>query len=138
MSRSGYRDDCDGWYHVRWRGAVASSIRGKRGQQFLRDLVEALDAMPVKRLARNVFEQDGEVCTIAALGKRRGIDMSNWDAEYTDNDAIAEAFGVARPLVLEIEDENDNAGPWKGESPEERWVRMRGWVASLITNLKGA
>ena len=34
MSRSGYTDECDGWELVRWRGAVNSAIRGKRGQAF--------------------------------------------------------------------------------------------------------
>jgi hypothetical protein len=48
MSRSQYIDDCDdNWQLIRWRGMVASAIRGKRGQQFLKDLLAALDAMPV-------------------------------------------------------------------------------------------
>ena len=47
MSRSGYSDDIDdNWAHIMWRGRVASSIRGKRGQAMLRELLAALDAMP--------------------------------------------------------------------------------------------
>ena len=54
MSRSGYTDyddsDFANWNHIRWRGQVASATRGKRGQQFFRDLIAALDAMPTKVL----------------------------------------------------------------------------------------
>lgn len=52
MSRSGYSDDYDGdnWDLIRWRGAVTSAIRGKRGQAFLREALAALDAMPEKQL----------------------------------------------------------------------------------------
>jgi hypothetical protein len=45
MSRSGYSDDCSGRELVLWRGAVASALRGRRGQAFLRELVDALDAV---------------------------------------------------------------------------------------------
>jgi hypothetical protein len=41
MSRSGYSDDCDGWALIRWRGAVNSAIKGRRGQQALREIVAA-------------------------------------------------------------------------------------------------
>ena len=45
MSRSGYSDDCDTWPLICWRGAVASALRGRRGQQFLIELRDALDAI---------------------------------------------------------------------------------------------
>jgi hypothetical protein len=54
MSRSGYSDDHSEWDLIRWRGAVASAIRGKRGQAFLRELLVALDAMPVSIDLRRV------------------------------------------------------------------------------------
>lgn len=42
MSRSGYTDDCDDqWALIRWRGAVNSAIKGKRGQQALRGRLDA-------------------------------------------------------------------------------------------------
>lgn len=50
MSRSGYCDDGEnGWATICWRGAVKSALRGKRGQSFLLELAEAMDAMPTKR-----------------------------------------------------------------------------------------
>lgn len=33
MSRSGYSDDCESqWSWIKWRGQVASTINGKKGQ----------------------------------------------------------------------------------------------------------
>ncbi len=63
MSRSGYSDDLDSWALIRWRGQVASAIRGRRGQAVLRDLLAALDAMPEKALVASELETpQGEVC----------------------------------------------------------------------------
>lgn len=46
MSRSGYSDDIDQWDLICWRGAVASAIRGKRGQAFLLEMWKAMTALP--------------------------------------------------------------------------------------------
>lgn len=130
MSRSGYCDDYDDqWSLIRWRGAVASSIRGRRGQAFLRELIEALDAMPEKRLIVRELVAGGNVCAIGSVGLRRGLDMSQLDPE--DSETIAKAFGIADPLVREIEWMNDEV--FDEETPEERWQRMRSWA---VSNLK--
>lgn len=129
MSRSGYSDDGGDWATIRWRGQVASATRGRRGQVMLRDLLDALDAMPVKRLIKNDLQADGEVCAIGALGLKRGLDMTEIDPEVPEE--VAEAFDIARPLACEIVYENDEA-TWDDETPEERWVRMRKWVAAQI------
>lgn len=129
MSRSGYSDDCDDpWGLIRWRGAVASSIRGKRGQAFLRELVEALDAMPDKRLIPNDLEHAGNVCAIGSVGLMRGVDMTGLDPDEPDQ--IAATFGIASPLVQEIEFLNDEA--YYGSTAEGRWRFMRNWAASHI------
>lgn len=129
MSRSGYIDDMeDNWQMIKWRGMVASSIRGKRGQQFLKELLVALDAMPVKELIEHELEQDGEVCAIGALGKARGIDMSKIDPE--DPTQVAGAFNIAECLAQEVVFENDEQ--CSHETSEQRWVSMRRWVASKI------
>ena len=131
MSRSGYSDgwDVENWSMIRWRGAVASSIRGKRGQALLREVLEALDAMPEKRLVANVLEQGGEVCALGSLGVKRGLELQGVDPE--DYSQVSGLFGVAEPLIQEIEYENDEGG-WGQETPEARWERMRRWVASQI------
>lgn len=130
MSRSGYSDDTDQWDLIRWRGAVTSAIRGKRGQQFFRDLLAALDAMPEKRLIADELETpEGNVCAIGALGKARGVDMREIDPENYDR--VANVFGIAAPLAQEVVYMNDEGGSWK-ETPEQRFYRVRGWVARQI------
>jgi len=126
MSRSGYTDDDEGL--GLWRGQVASAIRGKRGQAFLRELLDALDAMPEKRLIRDELRKDGAVCAIGAVGAKRGIELEALDPE--DYDKLAEVFGIARQLVQEIEWMNDEV-VWNA-SPEARWHRVRDWCAENV------
>jgi hypothetical protein len=128
--RSGYSDDCDQWDLIRWRGAVESAIRGKRGQAALREMLSALDAMPDKRLIADELEDaDGEVCGLGALGKARGLDMAVVDPE--DRESVAKAFGIAEALAAEIMNVNDD---WldRRATPEQRWEVVRRWVASKI------
>ena len=167
MSRSGYSDDLDTWDLIRWRGAVKSAIRGKRGQALLREIAAALDAMPVKELAaESLVTADGDYCTLGAVGAARGIDLTLLDPE--DPDQVARAFGVAEALVKEIVFHNDEhveedlwvdievCGPMRPYYPdfgchhrtvrvpneraaEQRWSYMRAWVARhLINNNEGA
>ena len=84
MSRSGYSDDFDDNGQLAcYRGVIASATRGKRGQKFFRDLVMALDAMPIKRLVNNELETtDGEVCALGALGKKQIAGA--WEKNVTD------------------------------------------------------
>ena len=127
MSRSGYIEDGDdNWSLIRWRGAVKSAIKGQRGQQLLRELAGALDAMPVKELIADDLVRDGEYCALGVVGAFRGIDMSNIDAY--DCDEVAEIFGIAPALAAEIEFRNDEAG-FFDESGSRRWSRMRRWVS---------
>lgn len=130
MSRSGYSEDLDdNWQLIRWRGMVASAIRGKRGQKFLTDLLGALDAMPEKRLISDDLEAHGEVCAIGALGRARGINMQHIDPECPDQ--VASVFDIAECLAQEVVYENDE-GSWYDETPEKRWIRMRAWVQSKV------
>lgn len=139
MSRSGYaEDEGDGALNV-WRGAVASALRGRRGQAFLREMRDAMDAMPEKRLAAEVLaEPDGEVCAMGTVVMRRGLDVSDVDPD--DYEIVAERLGLAEAMVREIAYLNDEHG-WiwdaqartgRMETPEERWARMREWVERQI------
>lgn len=132
MSRSGYSDDCDGWALIRWRGAVASAIRGKRGQAFLREALAALDAIEDKRLiAGELVDHKGEFCTLGAVGKCRGLDLKTID--YDDRESVAAAFGIPVALAAEIMFENDDDyWPRSGKEAEIRWSQMRAWVAKQI------
>ena len=130
MSRAGYSDDIDHWALIRWRGQVASAMKGKRGQAFLRELIDALDAMPEKRLIAGELQEGGNVCAIGSVGARRGLDMSGLDPH--DPETLSGAFGIAHQLVREIEFMNDEAVCWN-ETDEQRWSRMRAWA---VENLK--
>lgn len=134
MSRCGYSEDLDQWDLIRWRGAVASSIRGKRGQAFLRELLAALDAMPVKALiVGDLKDATGQVCTLGSIGVARGLDVDKLDPD--DYEGLSMTFGIAEPLVREIEFENDECA--QRHTPEMRWQRMRDWVASKIAGEVG-
>lgn len=165
MSRHGYVefDGDDALAEGRWRGAVRSALRGKRGQAFFRELIESLDAMPEKALAPHSFTRGGEVCALGSVALKRGIDVSDfepgegeddWDDEI-DHDALAKIFGIAPVMVREIMYENDECDQWHWEdtgdvveggvrygetrkvrhddTPAERWKRMRAWA---VRNLR--
>ncbi|MDR7283530.1 hypothetical protein J2X84_002354 [Pseudomonas corrugata] len=141
MSRSGYSDDCGGWGLICWRGAVRSALKGKRGQAFLLELRDAMDAMPDKRLVTDTLEADGQFCTLGVIGAKRGLDMESIDSHCRES--VSQAFGIAEAMAAEIVFENDEhpghyendsegRGRWVAESPERRWHRMRTWVESNI------
>ena len=158
MSRADYSDDCDDpLQQGRWRAAVNSAMRGRRGQAFLREALAALDAMPDKQLVaghlvvdgwqgpwsgdevivggdvlvdrRGVPMPMGSVCLLGAVGSARRMDMTGLDPD--DMDSVAPAFGIADAMAREIVYWNDEGGPGC-ESPEHRWQRMREWVAAQI------
>lgn len=130
MSRSNYSDDLDQWDLIRWRGQVASAIRGRRGQRLLIDLIAALDALPEKVLiTEELINSDGDYCALGAVGARRGIDMAQLDPE--ESETVAEAFDIADQLAREITYINDECGR-HGETPQERWQRVRNWAVRQI------
>jgi hypothetical protein len=162
VSRSGYVDDmCDEWALIRYRGAVASAIRGKRGQAFLREMLAALDAMPEKRLTAGALVFDGQpdipwnpypqedvivggdqlvtgrgeavrVGDVCAMGcLGRARGAKMDDVDAHDPPQVAGLFGIAEALAREIAYVNDE--DWYGaESPERRFARVRKWIVGNI------
>lgn len=134
MSRSGYSDDCE---NVQlWRQAVKRATNGYFGQHLLTKLRDALDAMPVKRLiAGDIKNSRGEVCALGALDPNA---PSYDDDEYGHRDKLAAHFKVAPALAAEIVYMNDEYD-WRtaGETPEQRWTRMRAWVQTQIVPSEG-
>lgn len=135
MSRSGYSYDHDQWDLIRWRGAVASAFRGARGQAFLREALETLDALPEKRLLYGFEVREGCSCLLGSVALRRGMSPAEINplddlAEY-DREQVAELFGLADAMTAEIMFMNDE-GTVRSETPEERFQRMRAWVVSKI------
>lgn len=127
MSRSGYVDDMDDILELgRYRGQVKSAIRGKRGQAFLRELADAMDAMSEKILITGeLINAEGDCCVIGVVCKSRGLDVSDVDVEEPEQ--VGELVGIACQMAAEIEYENDE-GSWLSETPQQRWKRMRRWV----------
>jgi hypothetical protein len=168
MSRHGYVefDGDDPLMEGRWRGAVRSALRGKRGQAFFRELIEALDAMPVKALAPHSFTRGGEVCALGSVALKRGVDVSEYEpaddsdeyVDLVDADALSRVFGIAPVMVREIMYENDECDQWHWEDdgsvvrhgvrhgetrkyrtyelPTERWQRMRAWAVRNLREQK--
>lgn len=131
MSRSGYSDDAeDNWSLICWRGAVASALRGKRGQAFLRETVAALDALPEPVLITDELVAEGAFCTLGAVGNARGTPLSTVDPD--DHEAVASLFGIPHSLACEIMWENDEGR--YGETPRARWERMRQWAVSHLAS----
>ena len=135
MSRSGYVYDMeDQWQHICWRGAVTSALRGKRGQAFLNEMLDAMDALPEKKLVANeLATADGAVCAIGAVGKARGIDMTGIDPENSER--VAALFSIPDALAREIVYTNDDC--FYRETPEQRFASMRGWIKNQIWNARG-
>lgn len=138
MSRSGYSDDYDNWANIKWRGQVASAIRGKRGQQFLRDLIDALDNLPVKVLITEDLYRGQYYCAIGAVGLKRKVNMAGLDPH--DTESVAGRFDIADQLVREVVYENDECGWDYGrngrETPRQRWERMRAWAVARLNKEK--
>lgn len=136
MNRSGYIDDLDSddiLAYGRWRAQVKNAIRGKRGQAFLRELAQIMDATPPeqRRLVKNqLINKQGECCTIGVVCKARGVDVSRIDIE--DPSAVGAAVGIAYQLAAEIEFVNDQCESRINETPEQRWERMRKWIEVRI------
>ena len=129
MSRSGYSDGCDSWDLIRWRGAVASAIRGKRGQAFLSEMVEALDALPAPRLISDkLVNECGDCCAIGSVALRREIETAEIDPY--DRCYVARVFGISEALAAEIAYKNDEH--FTIETPEQRFARVRAWVVSKL------
>lgn len=104
--------------------------------------------------------KDGDVCAFGAVGRARGIDMP---ASWIDDDAedmtyeVTRLFGTTDALSREIMYVNDECGigrlvplpnvrrggwdcfcyKYLPETPEERFVRVRAWVASCLKQGQG-
>lgn len=92
MSRFPEADEYDPFAQGRWEANVERSIKGRKGQQALRDLRDALLAMPEKRLIRDEFATpDGEVCAIGAAvaykrAQAKGIPITEAAKELAQED----------------------------------------------------
>ena len=142
MSRSGYSDECE--HPHLYRGSVDRAMGGKRGQRALRDIVSALDAMPVKELLAGSFSRGGGSCTLGALADARGVDVSDLERdtetdpyyqEEVDSWTVGKRLDIAPAMAAEVMFVNDEAPRRTAfgrsddfETPAGRWERMRKWA----------
>jgi len=116
MSRSGYCEydgDEDQWAMIRWRGAVASAFRGKKGQSFLKEMLSAMEAMPEKKLYANILSCEKGDCAMGTVVRSRGLDVNNIDPE--DYSSVAHVLGINKKLAQEIAYMNDENWYWTYE-----------------------
>lgn len=138
-----------------WDANCRRSIRGKAGQQALREFETALLALPEKRLIRGALvNSDGDVCAIGCYGRYKGLDLSKFDPEY-DSDDVGIAAGMPRLLAWSVVALNDITldvvwevaeGPLnrydatyqggipliRDMAPEERYDKVLAWVRAHI------
>jgi len=141
VSRSGYNeyDDGDDNAITLYRGRVGNAIKGERGQAFLRELVAALDAMPVKELAADVLVADGQCCAIGAVAIARGYDpatLPTHDAICDDAEPLANIMGISETLTREIMFWNDDDRYRSAVTDATRWTRMRRWAVENLRRAK--
>lgn len=136
-----------------WQQAVRNAIRGRKGQAILRELREALLALPQPRLISGSVAYEGEVCAIGALAASRltkgPIKLTEWfvstgSREIGSLEELEERFGnwiddeigtvelgmsmgLTRALAWGISYENDE-GTWNTETPEQKYQRVLAWV----------
>lgn len=67
---------------------------------------------------------------MGAIGRARGVDMTKLDPECPEQ--VAKTFSIATAMTKEIVYENDEGGPYMGESDEQRFRRMRAWIVKQI------
>lgn len=134
---------------------VERSLKGKRGQALLREIEEALLAMPEKRLRQGIVCRAGEVCTLGAVavhrlvkkGKSRAEALAEIEAEAKEAGQVAEddwdssedetfdflraLIGIkSHPLAWTLVYENDEA---HAPTPEALYDRMLKWVRARLT-----
>lgn len=147
MSRSSYSDDFGEDFPNQlelYRANVARSMRGRAGQARLRELRDALLALPVKELHESVFArgtaEHPQVCALGAWALRRaGGDPVSAAAlvpsDADDGDTAHELAPLGWPdlVVRDIIYENDLGGYRNAlETPAERYTRVLAWVESQI------
>ena len=137
MSRSGYVDDLDyenvGLQNL-YSANLKRTLRGKRGQAFLREMASAMDAMPVKALIVGDLVRDGAACALGSVAIARGLDVSEVDEE--DAEAVGKLLGISESLAREVAFQNDDDFDYvPNETDEARWKRMRRWIDEHIVEL---
>lgn len=90
---------------------------------FCTELIEALDALPVKVLIRDNYEHNCEFCALGSWGRFRGFDIAELSFEH-----ISYITGLDITFVGNLAKENDG---FEG-TYEERWAYMRNYAQQML------
>ena len=167
VSRSGYYDDgdCDSTEDFlrmcAWTGNVRRHLGGRRGQAFLWELYQALEALPQHELITGALvDRTGACCSLGAVAVARGVPVpeelgvaafDEFGAVLEDSDFYDAASGlldIHEMMAREVMYQNDDcdefhyvpgppsdrygSAPRREETPAERWQRMREWVVGRL------
>ncbi len=117
----------------RYEAAKRSTLRGRRGQAFLRELVAALDALPQPELSEGALgdQRTGCVCALGAVALAQGqsfADLAKDDGNGSPDEA-AEWYSISPTLANEIISANDD---WRDGNTVDvrrsRWRHVRAWA----------
>jgi hypothetical protein len=146
MSRSNYTEDDEfpGQFDL-YRANVERSLRSKAGQARLREMRDALLALPVKALEAGIFitgdEDSPRVCGLGAWALHHARSVAEASAlvpkypadvatdDYDTADAL-KRFGWPKLVVWEAIFINDEH--WSCVTPEVRYEKVLAWVNANI------
>lgn len=129
-----------------WRANVERAIKGKRGQAFLKELEEALLALPEKKLIEGRVCEMGKVCAMGALALKRRMstgekieDALRWLGDEAPMESYAyetaafmeKHFKVLQCLSFEVAYTNDERRQ-KDPTEEARYEKVLAWVRENI------
>lgn len=145
MSRSCYSDDYGDEFPGQielFRANVDRSMRGYFGQARLRELRDALLALPIKELEADIFAEGTNeaprVCALGAwaLAKTGDINAAHAmvpsDADDYDTWAALQSHGWPKLVVLDTVFQNDAGHYSRSETPAQRYTRVLAWVESQL------
>lgn len=136
MSRFGYEYEDEGIPWALWDTIVSNALAGRRGQEALAELEEALLALPAPRLVQGHLASGGEVCAVGAYVARRraqearvgienviaamGHDVNpDEDEPWWDTVQAGIRVGLAQPLAWQLAYLNDEQ--FHNSTPEGRY-----------------
>jgi|SRR5215467_3535539 len=145
--RHAHVEDGDEVPYGLWYSALNRSKAGARGQQILRDMEQALLAIPDHRLCRGqIVNWAGDCCLIGAYAAYRLtiltdltwdeailrllVDGEDYEGSLNMTAEFGRDLGLPWTMAWELAGENDRNGL---QTPEERWQEMLDLVRVWIT-----
>ena len=137
------------WAWIRFRGQVASAIRGRRGQATLKQAAEAMERLPRRQLITGELCDGTGVCVVgaviyddfkskglspkAAWNKLRGLSRKIGRDAYEIEEYAVKELGFTRALANEVQFENDE-GAGFGLDPRASYSGMLGWLRRMTSD----